>query len=43
MFADLKQLAQNEENLKHEISDLCKLNQELEQHSLGLTEQLKAT
>jgi hypothetical protein len=41
MFVDLKQLAQIEENLKHDINDLLRHNQELEQHSYNLSEQLK--
>ena len=41
MFADLKQLAQIEENLKYDINDLLTRNKELEQHSFTLSEQLK--
>lgn len=40
MFADLKQLALIEENLKYDLSDLLRRNQELEQHHFNLSEQL---
>ena len=41
MFFDLKQLAQIEESLKYDINDLLRHNQELEQNSYNLSEQLK--